>query len=90
MCIACGIATKAYHKRKMPRVRGREMVPCWGCRRAVPVWEGWLGVMMTAYPYLTRGLGRGAEADRERLEVGMVGYCRQCLERRLGFGVDGL
>jgi len=90
ICLSCGIAAKIYTKRKQPKVDGVGKLPCFRCRRAVPIWQGWESVHRRAQYELGKGLGRGFEADGVRLELGVVGWCVECLELKLGFGIDQL
>ena len=71
-CIACGIWNRKYSKRCLPLVGGEIRIPCYGCVRPRPPYDGW--ELKSAEATILLGYHRGREI-----------YCKPCLEFRLRF-----
>lgn len=72
-CIACGIRRKKYSSECLPVLGREQRIPCYGCMRAMPLYDGWR-LKSAEAKLLLRFEPRSKEV-----------YCEPCLEGRLRF-----
>ena len=87
ICISCGIIQKKYTEKLLPCVKGEYLIPCWGCRKAVPQFKHWRHVLS-----LARHRYRLPDMTdvNEIYSVRYGAYCQGCLEERIGYPIARL
>jgi len=87
ICIACGITQKKYTEKLLPRVNDEYLIPCWGCKRAVPQFKYWRYLLSLAR-HQFRISASASASEIYSMQYGA--YCMECLEERIGFPVARL
>ena len=93
ICLSCGISSKAYTRRQLPKINGEEHIPCWHCRKAVPKYENWEEILVAGKTALTKVMqGSRSEGLLQRYitgdgrtldwvhELQALAFCKPCLK----------
>ena len=87
ICISCGILQKKYTEKRLPRVDGEYLIPCWECREAVPQFRCWRYILSIARHRFQLPPEPSPDAIYDML---YGAYCKECLEKKIGTSVEKL
>ena len=95
ICVSCGISDRIYTVGLLPKIDGRERIPCWNCRRAVPKYHKWKDALALGKEALMKIIEQSSEGYIERYttrdgrtfdciqELRALAFCELCMKQML-------